>query len=364
MIPNSFLSTLNYSSVNEDWRSEARALAPGPDDSVLCVTGSGARPLDLLAMGPRRVLAVDLNPAQTALLHLKVAALRALPFDVYARFLGLSPAAGGERLDVFSRLAPDLPPEASRFWNRNLRSVTSGVLWAGRWERYFRRAGSLARLLRPRVTAQLLGFEDIEEQRRFVARRWDTRFGRLLTRVALSRPAVRILFGDPAFHAAGGIPAGRFVNDRMTAHLRRVLARESFMVSLILIGRLPSRDLPPHLTPEGATRIRQFLDRLDIVTADVVDLLAARSDTERFDVFSLSDVPSFLTQLRFEELLDGIVLSASPSARFCIRLFLVRPTFPKGMAGRLIRDGALERRLAEDDHAFAYDFLAGGVSTA
>src|SRR3989337_2234761 len=50
-----FFKTLNYASVNEDWRTEAEALRPGPEDTVLCVTGSGDRPLDLLARAaPRR----------------------------------------------------------------------------------------------------------------------------------------------------------------------------------------------------------------------------------------------------------------------------------------------------------------------
>ena len=39
-----FFSTLNYASVNEDWRTEAEALRLLGGERVLCVTGSGARP--------------------------------------------------------------------------------------------------------------------------------------------------------------------------------------------------------------------------------------------------------------------------------------------------------------------------------
>lgn len=357
-----FARTLNYSSVNEDWRTEARALRVTPRDSVLCVTGSGARPLDLLDAEPGHILAVDVNPAQNALLHLKIAAIRALSFDAYSRFLGLSEATAKERLDVFSRLAVDLPPPISQYWQEHLPCLTSGVLWSGRWERYFRRVGFLARLLRPRVTARLLECQDLESQRRFVEERWNTVLGRSLTRAALSRPLVRLAFGDPAFLASEGIDAGRFVHDRMTDHLRRVLARESFMVSLILTGRLCEADLPPHLTREGVDRIRPRLDSLEIVTADVIDLLRRPKDAGRFDAFSISDLPSFLTRERFEELLHGILESAAPRARFCIRLFLRRPALPDPFPEHLIRDGSLEASLAEDDHAFAYDFLAGFVA--
>ncbi len=353
-----------YTSVNEDWRTEAAALSPGPLDDVLCVTGSGARPLDLLALGPRRIVAVDVDPAQSALLELKAAAIRGFDFERYARFLGLHRAPARERLAAFASLVPRLSPAATRLLGAHGRDVARGVLYRGRWERYFRAAGRVSGLLRPGLVSRLFSFGDLATQRRFVAESWDTSFGRLLTAAALSASVTRLLLRDPAFTAGHGVPAGRFVSDRMAAHLGRVLARESFMASLVLRGVLPQADLPPHLTPEGFATIREHLDRLEIVTADVVDLLHRDGETEQFDAFSLSDVPSYLTADSLARLLDGIVRRASPQARFCLRLFLVRPPFPEPFPARLVRNVVLERRLVEEDHAFAYDFVAGRVAPA
>jgi S-adenosylmethionine-diacylglycerol 3-amino-3-carboxypropyl transferase len=353
-----------YTSVNEDWRTEATAIAPDPADTILCVTGSGARPLDVLALSPRRVVAVDVDPAQSALLELKAAAIRPLSFEAYSRFLGLHSAPARERLAVFESLLPDLSPAAARLLGAHRADVARGLLYRGRWERYFRAAGLVARALRPGLVPRLFSFDDVSAQRRFVAERWDTRFGRLLTGLALSGPVTRLLLRDLAFTGKPCAPAGRFVSDRMTAHLSRVLARESFMASLVLRGELPDADLPPHLTPEGFATIRQHLDRLQVVTADVVELLDREGETERFDAFSLSDVPSYLTADSLARLLDGVVRRAAPDARFCIRLFLVRPPFPEPFPSRLVRDTLLEHRLAEEDHAFAYDFVAGRIAPA
>lgn len=356
--------SFRYTSVNEDWRTEAAALALGPADSVLCVTGSGARPLDLLALSPRRVVAVDVDPAQSALLELKVAATRTLPFEAYARFLGLRPAPARERLATFERLVPLLSGEATRLLGGHRRGVARGLLYGGRWERFFRAIGRVSRLLRPGLVPRLFSFDDISEQRFFVAESWDTPFGRFLTAAALSRPVTRLLLHDPAFTRGHGVPAGRFVADRMTAHLGRVLAKESFMASLVLRGVLPEADLPPHLTPEGFATIREHLDRLEIVTSDVVAFLHPGGAPERFDAFSLSDVPSYLTADSLARLLEGVARRAAPGARFCIRLFLVRPPLPEPFPSRLVRNADLERRLVEEDHAFAYDFVAGHVAPA
>jgi S-adenosylmethionine-diacylglycerol 3-amino-3-carboxypropyl transferase len=358
-MPRAFFS---YTSVNEDWRTEAAALAPGPRDSVLCVTGSGARPLDLLALSPRRVLAVDVDPAQSALLALKAAAMRTLPFEAWARFLGLRPAPARERLAAFETLLPVLDPVAARLLGGCRREIARGLLYAGRWERYFRAVGRIARALRPGLVPALFSFDDLAAQRRFIARRWDTPFGRLLTAAALARPFTRLFLGDLAFRSGHGARGGRFVSERMTAHLGRVLARESFMASLVLRGELSGTDLPPHLTPEGFDTIRRNLDRLRIVTTDVVELLDPEGGTEPFDAFSLSDVPSYLTADALARLLRAVVRHAAPRARFCIRLFLVRPPLPEPFPTRLVRDPALELRLAEEDHAFAYDFVAGHVA--
>ena len=62
-----FMTTLNYASCNEDWRSEWDALEIKPNDRVLCITGSGDRPLNLLLQNPKDVIAMDLNPIQNNL---------------------------------------------------------------------------------------------------------------------------------------------------------------------------------------------------------------------------------------------------------------------------------------------------------
>jgi S-adenosylmethionine-diacylglycerol 3-amino-3-carboxypropyl transferase len=358
--PGGFFGTLNYSSVNEDWRTEAAALQAGPGDSVLCVTGSGCRALDLLALGPARVVAIDRNPAQTALLRLKVAALRQLPFDEYAAFLGLRKAAPRWRLEVLSSLAPHLG-DAAAFWQRHQGAVASGVLYAGRWERHYRRLARLARLSRPRAIEELFDCADLERQREFVARRWDSWWWRRTYDVLCSPALSRAGFGDPAFYEHVGVRVGAFLYGRMLASLQRTLARENFMVSLALKGALTPLDLPPCLTPEGAEVIRARLDRLELVTDDLFEHLHSPQG-RRYSRFSLSDVPSFLGQAPFEHLLDGVSRAALPGARFCIRQFLTRQQFPDRLSHTLVREPALERRLALEDHAFAYDFLVGSVA--
>ncbi len=351
-----FFSTLNYSSVNEDWRTEARALEIGPDDRVLCVTGSGARPLALLAASPARVTAVDCNPTQNTLLALEIAAIRRLDFDELAAFLGLRPADPRFRRDHLRGLAPDLGAHrAAALALAPL--VERGILYAGRWERHHARLARVGRLLRGRAIDALFAHDDLEEQRRFVRRVWDTPAWRRVFELACSPIVARLAFGDPAFYRHVAVPMGATLYRRLRGALQRTLARDNFMVSLVLRGALSETDLPPHLTREGHARLRGRLDHLTIETADLRTILTRERGT--FTRLSLSDVPSFLDRAGFAALCRSMADGAAPGARFCIRQFATRHVVPTELADRLIREPELEQTLATEDHAFAYEFLVG-----
>ncbi len=357
-----FFQTLNYASVNEDWRTEAEALRPGPEDAVLCVTGSGDRPLNLLALGPRRVVAIDVNAAQNHLLALKVAAMRRLEYDEFAAFVGLAPADPRWRRDVFLALAGDLDPEPQAFWAARPQMIEMGVIYQGRWERFYRRAAALARLVRPHAIPRLFELDDLEAQRRFLRENWDCPLWRLLFQAVCSPVVSRLVLRDPAYYADRAVPAGRWLYQRMMGLLEHCLARDSFMVSLVLRGRLSPFDLPPYLEPAGYRVIRARLNRLSAVTANLIAFTAGQAGV--FSRFSLSDVPSFLSACEFDDLLEWVARCAAPRARVVIRQFLTRYEVPQPLADAFGRDRDLERRLAAEDHAFAYDFLIAELNGA
>jgi len=356
-----FDRTVNYSSVNEDWRTEASALRLGPDDRCLCVTGSGDRPLDLLAVAPAEVVAIDCVPPQNELLRLKVASLRALSFPDYAAFLGLQPAPGPWRLDVLADL--DLRPETRSYWEAHPAAIRSGVLYCGRFERHFRAVSRLARLIRPGFAARLLEFTDLKAQRRFVEEGWDAWVWRMAFWMVCHPLAARLVHGDPAFYAHVQVDPGTALHASIGAGLRRVLARESFMASLVLAGTLAPDDLPPYLTEHGAAVIRERLDRLRIVDGDLLAHLRA-PEVPAYTRLSLSDVPSYLDEDGFRGLLDAILAGTAPGARVVLRQFLTRYDVPPVLARRLRREPALEARLAVEDRAFAYHFLVAEVAHA
>ena len=101
----SFLNTINYSSYNEDGTSELKALNIAPNDNVLCITGSGARTLDLLIATPNSIISIDYNPTQNFLLELKITAIRELSYDEFLAFIGIRPSSKRKTIPIITNTA-------------------------------------------------------------------------------------------------------------------------------------------------------------------------------------------------------------------------------------------------------------------
>lgn len=355
-----FFYTLNYSSCNEDWRTERRALRVGPQDRVLCITGSGDRPLHLLLDKPAAVTAVDLNPCQGFLLQLKMAAMKTLEYEEYVRFLGLKPH--DTRVSILRDLNDQMSDEARAYWSDNLQQVEAGVIYQGRWERYYRVLSRVARFMRPRVIRLLFEMSDIDAQRAFVDRTWDRRWWRLVFDLMCSRIFSRVFLRDPAFyrHVAPGLRLGRYIYEGMLGSLQQHLARQNFMLSLVFLGRLAPEDLPPYLQPGAVALLRELLGRVEVRT-QALDTLLEQAEPGTYSRFSLSDVPSYMEPSAFYRLLESMARAATPKARFCIRQFLTDHPWPEHLSSMLVREPELEEQLRQQDRAFAYRFFVGTV---
>ena len=132
------------------------------------------------------------------------------------------------------------------------------------------------------------------------------------------------------------------------------------MLSLMFKSKLSEYDLPPYLDPGCVKEIMDRMDRVEIRTGNLIELMESVEESS-FTKYSLSDVPSFLDQKGFERLLDGIVRSGAPGARFCIRQFLTDHVIPDKLRAVVVREPDLEDRLRKRDRSFAYRFIVGSV---
>ncbi|HXX94565.1 MAG TPA: DUF3419 family protein, partial [Planctomycetota bacterium] len=115
---------------NTSWEDPALdrvALELGPGDRLVAITGAGCNVLDYLLAGAGEVHAVDMNPCQSALLELKVAAIRRLGHEDFFELFGRGRSSRARTLyaDVLRSEVGDF---ARRYWDRHI-NFFEGKAW-------------------------------------------------------------------------------------------------------------------------------------------------------------------------------------------------------------------------------------------
>lgn len=354
-----FFSQLSYSYGNEDWITEQQALQIKPSDTVLCITASGDRPLNLLVNDCKEMVSIDANKQQNHLLKLKMAAMQHLSYEEYLAFLGAERSK--KRLAALKSFSTNMDEEASQFWAENDRMIAKGVLYQGAVERITRYASRVLRCFRGKKIAKLFKIDDIEEQRRFVKEHWNTRAWKKFVELFCHPRITKLLIDDPGFQEyLGPVQPGVYFYQRMEASLETCLAKQNPIISFILKGKVGKEAFSPYLTQNGTKEIKKRLNRLTIKTQNVIDYLE-KTHEPTFDCFSLSDIASYMSKEDFERLLRGIIKTAKPGARFCLRQFLSYLEIPADLQHHFQRDRDLEQRLEKEDKCFVYRFFTGTI---
>jgi len=358
----SFFSLLRYSFGNEDWRTEEAALDIKPEDEVLCITASGDRPLNLLNRECLKMVSIDANPVQNHLLNLKAAAMQSFDYPEYLAFLGAAPCSN--RKTMLKKVLPLLSDQSANFWIKHSKMIEKGIIYQGTVERLTALIAKIFSLTRGAKVKRLFAMQDIEEQREFVRNEWDSYLWRQTFKILLNPMISRYFVNDPGLANVGSnIKAGTYIYNRIQASLERDLANRNPLLSLLLRGTVSKEAFSPYLTNEGIHQIKKHLSRLEVHTSDIVGYLDSFQGPS-FDVFSFSDIVSYMTYPSFVKLLENMIKTAKPGARFCLRQFLSTYEIPPHLKPFFVRDHSLETMLEHQDNCFVYRFMVGTISHA
>ena len=329
--------SLVYNTCWEDPAVDRRALQLNPDDTMLVITSAGCNVLDYALTGPKRIHAVDTNPRQTALLELKLAAVRNLDYpDFFALF-------GQGRHTHFhdlyrTLLRNDLSPFAQLYWDRNSDWFSAGESF------YYRGlSGTVARLLRtylrlrPKLheyVESLFRSTSLEAQREI----YDSRIRPMMwsrgMNWTLSRQITMSLLGVPhvqrkevqAQHSEG---VAGFIRDALEYVFRELPLSSNYFYAVYVRGEYAPDCCPEYLTRSNFELLKaNYADRIVAHTCSVAQFLQ-RTD-ERIDKFVLLDHMDWMAgyyPLALNEEWEAILQRAAPGARIIFRSAHAKPKY-------------------------------------
>jgi S-adenosylmethionine-diacylglycerol 3-amino-3-carboxypropyl transferase len=345
-------SHIRYAQCWEDADVLLEALDIQPGDTCLSIASAGDNSFSLLTRDPARVIAIDLNPAQLACVHLRKAAYASLDHQELLELIGSRPCE--KRARLYEKCRALLPNDARQFWDDRPQLIAAGIGSAGKFESYFA-------LFRNRVMPWIHNRARIEhllaggtpkQRRDFYDRVWNTRRWRLLFRIFFSRPVMGRLGRDPAFfrYVEGSVSKRIFARSQHA--LRELNPADNPYLQWILAGR-HTHALPHALRPENFDPIRRNLDRLEVRLCSIEQFLSEHPSA-RIDRFNLSDIFEYMSEENATQLLDLLTRHARPGARLAYWNMLVPRSRPQCLAGTIEPVGNLGDELLLQDKAFFY----------
>jgi S-adenosylmethionine-diacylglycerol 3-amino-3-carboxypropyl transferase len=334
----------------EDPACDLAALRPKPGETLLAIISGCDNLFGLLLSDPAQIVAVDLNPTQIYLLELKRAAFRRLTHPEMLVLLGVR--SGLARAPLYRRLCTDLSPAALAFWASHAAWFERGVLTQGGFERYFALLRTALRLVVGRRRLERMFTLQPAEQREFYARQWNTWRWQALVRMVCSRYVLGNRLDRSWFAHAEVESFGKHFT-RLAEHvLAELPVRSNYFLAQILLGHYLDEDaVPDYLRAENFALIRERLDRITVVSADIGAALLAQPPRS-IDCFALSNVFEYSPPELFERSRSALFRAARPGARFALRNLLA----PRQLAGdpAFRVDVALSAQLRDADRGFIY----------
>jgi S-adenosylmethionine-diacylglycerol 3-amino-3-carboxypropyl transferase len=346
-------SRIRYAQCWEDADVLLEALDIQPGSTCLSIASAGDNALAMLSKGPRKVIAVDISPAQLVVLELRVAAFRELR---HPEVLALVGSVGSHnRIELYRRCRKHLSTTARNYWDRRPEMIEGGIGSAGRFENFFHifRTRVLPLIHNRRVAEQLLARKSRSERTRFYETEWNTIRWRTLFRVFFSRLVLGRLGRDPEFFRYVEGDVAERILQRVRYALTELDPAANPYLQWIFTGQHSNDSLPFSLRPENFEAIRAHLDHLEWRCCSLEQFLESSHDA--FDAFNLSDVFEYISWQNYERLLRLLIQAGKPGARLAYWNMLVPRSRPESLASFLKPLTRLSDSLFQRDKAFFYD---------
>ena len=303
---------IRYANCWEDADVLLEGLQVNASDRVLSIGSAGDNSFSLLSQGPELVVAVDINPIQLNLIELKKAAFATLKYDEFLEFLGFRNSV--RRLTLFEKVKSKLTPELQSFWNERLDEISGGIIFQGKFERYFQifRKRILPLVHSKKRVQQLFEHKNAEAQALFFHKKWNNRRWRMLFRLFFSKFVMGRFGRDPAFLKEVDVVVPEFILEQAAAHLSSINAQNNYFLHFIMEGDF-GNNLPHYARKENFENIKSNLNQLVVFNGLAEE---AFKEYQHFSKFNLSNIFEYMPKELFENVANNLIENSTADAQF------------------------------------------------
>ncbi len=343
-------SIIRYANCWEDADILLTGLAIRAGVQVLCVASAGDIALSLLTTNPAGVHGIDMSEVQLYLTELKQVAFDRLAYPELLQLLGVTGTDTELRLQLYRKLSPFLTPGTRNYWNENRHIVEAGIIYNGKFERYFYKFRRyMLPLVHSRQTIkQLIAPKAPGEQAVFYNHTWNTFRFRLLMRVFFGKYVLGRLGRDPKFLEHIHIPVGKYIQQKAERHLQSDRCQENYFLHMIFTGSFGNH-LPHYLRPENYETIRNNIHKLSLENISAEQAISKRT----YGAYCLSNIFEYISAEEFMGLAAEWAGRIPTGARLAYWNLMAARSFSESCPGQYTAD-AISKDLTNIDKGFFY----------
>ncbi|MCE7886388.1 MAG: DUF3419 family protein [Alphaproteobacteria bacterium PRO2] len=361
-----------YPQIWEDPEVDLPALKIDDDSRIMTIASGGCNVMNYLTEGPRRVKAVDLNPAHVALTRLKITALKHLPdYESFFKFFGHADTKDNIR-NYETYIAPNLDPFSKKYWEsyslldgRRINYFTKNLYQFGLLGRSISFVHILARVY-GKDPRDILQARTMQEQKEI----FDRTLGPLF-----DKPLVKKMFSWPVSLYGLGIPPSQFdelqkVADNgdmaqlLKARLERLACdfpiQDNYFAWQAFgrgYDRVNKRAIPRYLTEENYNKIKNYADRVEVYHTSMTGFLESQPAAS-LDCYVFLDAQDWMNKDQLNDLWNGVMRTARPGARVIFRTAgedsPLTNALPPEMLGKWAYDPEASKEAVKHDRSSIY----------
>lgn len=345
-------SFIRYSIVWEDLHALQNTLQVNARDRVLCITSAGDNVLGLLLYQPAVLHAIDINPAQNALLRLKQEAIARLNYNEFCILAGLRQ---GNRSRLVSKLFPEQDHSEQEQWLNNDLLMDKGFIFLGKLERYL--AAFQHQFITHDVRVRNLLHAEQEQERKDL-------FGQLMQPV---KQQFQDYFNNDNMGNRGRDPrmlkyvrvstGDHFFNKLQQKCAARQLLNNPF-VTYFLTGNFTRDALPPYLQPENFNRLKKAVHLVQTIDADLESYLTS-VEAGYYTRASLSNIFEYVSQQHTAETHRLMYDAIASGGRWVYWNLLVDRQVPEDIKQRCKVTISSDDQLNREEHSFFFKARVG-----
>ena len=368
-------NNLAYTTAWEDPRLDRIALDIQPEDTILMITTGGCNVLDYALLSPQHIYSVDINPHQSALLELKIAAIHELDFDLFWQLFGKGHLSNFPEI-YQEKLHSWLSPFAQKYWMKNGAKFFHG-------KKSFYRQGTSGSV----ISFMNFMIDKVLKLRDYIDQTWEVEtiieqkeiYDKYLRKKL--KPFLRLLLSNDLALWMNCVPPQQRqqveldfgcsigeVYDRWNEELyTTILFRDNYFHRMIFYGEYSPTCCPEYLKPENFYKLKEGLvNKISVHTCSVETFL--KENNVQISCYVLLDHMDWLSTYDYEKLVSewqAIIERSTSNARVIFRSMLSKVNYldeitvafqksRKPLNDFLVYDSQLAQELHRQDRTHIY----------